>query len=52
MSISIYNCFSWIGYHYVHYFLEEGIEVNGIDKIDSEKKKISICSSVGIVRFA
>ncbi|MEN2466771.1 hypothetical protein [Ornithinibacillus sp. JPR2-1] len=39
MSISIYNCFSWIGYHYVHYFLEKGIEVNGIDKIDSEKKE-------------
>ncbi|MFS0671989.1 hypothetical protein [Ornithinibacillus sp. 179-J 7C1 HS] len=39
MTILIYNCFNWVGYHYVNYFLDKGMVVKGVDKIDSDKKE-------------
>ncbi|WP_047982450.1 hypothetical protein [Ornithinibacillus contaminans] len=39
MKVLITNCFHWIGYHYVNHFLEKGMEVGGIDTIDTEKKE-------------
>lgn len=39
MTIFIYNCFNWVGYHYVNYFLDKGMVVKGVDKIDSDKKE-------------
>jgi hypothetical protein len=39
MAIIVYNCFHWIGYHYVNFLLEKGKVVVGVDKVDSEKKE-------------
>ncbi|WP_010093623.1 hypothetical protein [Ornithinibacillus scapharcae] len=39
MKILIQNCFHWIGYHYVNYFLEKGMVVKGVDQINTNKKE-------------
>ncbi|UOQ92823.1 hypothetical protein MUO14_20795 [Halobacillus shinanisalinarum] len=35
----IYNCFHWIGYHCIQHLLQDGREVIGIDKIDTQVKE-------------
>jgi hypothetical protein len=39
VTILVQNCFHWIGYHYVNFFLEKGMVVKGVDRIDSDKKE-------------
>ncbi|GIO25743.1 hypothetical protein [Ornithinibacillus bavariensis] len=39
MEVLVYNCFHWIGFHYVNFLLEQGVEVVGMDNIDTDKKE-------------
>lgn len=40
MIVKIVNCFHWIGYHLTNHLLEQGLEVHGIDEIDTDKKEL------------
>jgi hypothetical protein len=39
VEVLVYNCFHWIGFHYVNVLLEKGMVVKGMDHIDSDKKE-------------
>jgi hypothetical protein len=39
MEVLVYNCFNWIGFHYVNFLLHKGMVVKGVDKVDSDKKE-------------
>lgn len=40
MIVKVVNCFHWIGYHLTNHLLEQGDEVHGVDKIDTDKKEL------------
>ncbi|MUK90588.1 hypothetical protein GMD78_19715 [Ornithinibacillus sp. L9] len=39
MSILIANCFHWVGFHLLNELLDRGIEVAGIDALDTDRKE-------------
>lgn len=39
MKILVKNCFHWIGFHLVSHLLEEGIAIDGIDQLNTNKKQ-------------
>ncbi|MFD2042700.1 hypothetical protein ACFSTA_00090 [Ornithinibacillus salinisoli] len=39
MSILVANCFHWVGFHLINEFLYRGIEVDGVDELETSKKE-------------